>query len=683
MWWDTVERSQNVDQMDWEEFLALFYKKYFPDTVKEELQMEFINLTQGTMTVREYEARFTELSRFADPLSELQQTQKFQRGLNAYVKKMVTGFRHTKMVDVVECAASIEANNNEFKKSLDVKRDAKGKGKAPAQSSTTGNQGGVGKKQRTGYLTATKNEAHAKQAGPIRCYNCNEVGHLSTNCTKPKVYTCFTCGQPGHIAKSCKSENKPGQQQRQGNARVFAVGQRQRNTGVEGTITLFHNLVRVLFDTGASHSFISRSVVNALGLTPKLLGVPLTVESPLGNSVKLILVCESCPLLIGNKEFLADLIVLVDNSYDMILGVDWLRCNHAVIDCHGMLVSFHTPGQAVVRHRCIKTDATMKFGFLALVERVERVLTLEDVPKVSLYQDVFQDIVGLPPRRVVEFTIELILGTSPISKAPYRMAPTELKELKIQIDDLVAQGFIRPSTSPWGAPVLFVMKKNHTLRLCVDYRMLNKVTIKNKYPLPRIEDLFDQLKGATVFSKIDLRSGYHQVRVREEDIPKTAFRTRYGHYEFVVMPFGLTNAPAVFMDLMNRIFGPYLDDFVVVFVDDILIYSKNDEDHDRHLEIVLETLRRNQLYAKYEKCDFWQDKVKFLGHVVSKDGVSVDPSKVEAVMEWKQPTTVTEIRSFLGLAGYYRRFIEGFSSIAAPLTKLTRKDVLFIWNEDC
>lgn len=283
----------------------------------------------------------------------------------------------------------------------------------------------------------------------------------------------------------------------------------------------------------------------------------------------------------------------------------------------------------------------------------------------------------------MEFTIELILGTSPISKAPYRMAPTELKELKIQIDDLVAQGFIRPSTSPWGAPVLFVMKKNHTLRLCVDYRMLNKVTIKNKYPLPRIEDLFDQLKGATVFSKIDLRSGYHQVRVREEDIPKTAFRTRYGHYEFVVMPFGLTNAPAVFMDLMNRIFGPYLDDFVVVFVDDILIYSKNDEDHDRHLEIVLETLRRNQLYAKYEKCDFWQDKVKFLGHVVSKDGVSVDPSKVEAVMEWKQPTTVTEIRSFLGLAGYYRRFIEGFSSIAAPLTKLTRKDVLLIWNEDC
>ncbi|BFG34988.1 hypothetical protein CerSpe_212620 [Prunus speciosa] len=198
-----------------------------------------------------------------------------------------------------------------------------------------------------------------------------------------------------------------------------------------------------------------------------------------------------------------------------------------------------------------------------------------------------------------------------------------------------------------------------------------------------IEDLFDQLKGATVFSNIELRSGYHQVRVREEDIPKTAFRTKYGHYEFVVMPFGLTNAPAVFMDMMNKIFSPYLDDFVVVFVDDILIYSKNDEDHDRHLEIVLETLRRNQLYAKYEKCDFLQDKVKFLGHVVSKDGVSVDPSKVEAVMEWKQPTTVTEIHSFLGLASYYQRFIEGFSSIAAPLTKLTRKDVLFIWNEDC
>ena len=208
--------------------------------------------------------------------------------------------------------------------------------------------------------------------------------------------------------------------------------------------------------------------------------------------------------------------------------------------------------------------------------------------------------------------------------------------------------------------MLFVRKNDDSLRLCVDYRELNKVTIKNRYPLPRIDDLFDQLRGATVFSKIDLRSGYHQLRVKEEDIPKTTFRTRYGHYEFVVMPFGLTNAPAAFMDLMNRMFSPYLDVFVVVFVDDILIYSKTLEDHDRHLRIVLQVLREAKLYAKFGKCEFWKEEVKFLGHVVSKEGISVDPSKVEAVLNWSRPTTPTEIRSFLGLARYYQRFIEGF-----------------------
>ena len=186
------------------------------------------------------------------------------------------------------------------------------------------------------------------------------------------------------------------------------------------------------------------------------------------------------------------------------------------------------------------------------------------------------------------------------------------------MQDLVDRGFIRPSVSPWGAPVLFVKKKDGSLRLCVDYCQLNKVTIKNKYPLPRIDDLFDQLQGASVFSKIDLRSGYHQLKIKEADIPKTAFRTHYGHYEFLVMPFGLTNAPAVFMDLMNRVFRPYLDKFVIVFIDDILVYSSSSDDHEKHLKIVLQTIRDKQLYAKLSKCEFWKDKVAFLGHVVSK-----------------------------------------------------------------
>ncbi|KAJ4980381.1 hypothetical protein NE237_031218 [Protea cynaroides] len=241
------------------------------------------------------------------------------------------------------------------------------------------------------------------------------------------------------------------------------------------------------------------------------------------------------------------------------------------------------------------------------------------------------------------------------------MAPTELKELKVQLQELLDKGYIRPSISPWGAPVLFVKKKDGSVRLCIDYRELNKLTIKNRYPLPRIDDLFDQLQGEKVFSKIDLRSGYHQLKIKEGDIPKTAFRTRYGHYEFLVMSFGLTNAPATFMELMNRVFHDMLDTSVIVFIDDILVYSKDKETHIKNLNAALQRLRKEKLYAKFTKCEFWLSEVAFLGHVVSIEGIKVDPSKIEAIVKWEAPKNVSEIRSFLGLAGYYRKFMEDYS----------------------
>ena len=321
-------------------------------------------------------------------------------------------------------------------------------------------------------------------------------------------------------------------------------------------------------------------------------------------------------------------------------------------------------------------------AFLALVLDSKRgQIELENILVVKDFPDVFlEELPGIPPVREVELSIEILPGTAPTSRAPYRMAPTELKELKIQLQELLDKGFILPSVSPWGAPVLFMKKKDGTLRMCIDYRQINKVTVKNKYPLPRIEDLFDQLKGAGVFSKIDLRSGYYQLRVKDVDVPKTAFRTRYGHYEFLVMPFGLTNAPATFMDLMNRVFRPYLDKFVVVFIDDILVYSRDEQEH---LKIVLQTLREKKLYAKLSKCDFWLKEISFLGHIVSTEGIRVDPVKIEAVVNWKSPQSVTEVRSFLGLAGYYRRFVKGFSVIASSLTKLLRKGVMFEWSDKC
>jgi hypothetical protein len=310
--------------------------------------------------------------------------------------------------------------------------------------------------------------------------------------------------------------------------------------------------------------------------------------------------------------------------------------------------------------------------------------SIEDIRVVCEYPDIFpDDLPGMPPERDIEFLIDLLPGTASIAKRSYRMSFGELEELKKQLKELLDKKFIHPNSLAWGAPVIFVGKKDGTQRMCVDYRALNEVTIKNKYPLPHIEDLFDQLKGARVFSKIDLGLGYHQLRIRPSDIAKTAFTTRYGLYEYTVMSFRLTNARAYFMYLMNKVFMEYLDKFVVVFIDDILVYSRNEEEHEGHLRLVLQKLRDNQLYAKLNKCEFWLKEVSFLGHVITRGGIAVDPGKVRDVLNWEPPTTVSEIQSFLGLAGYYRRFIEGFSKIVKPLTSLLEKDKKFEWLEAC
>nr|GEZ04008.1 reverse transcriptase domain-containing protein [Tanacetum cinerariifolium] len=308
---------------------------------------------------------------------------------------------------------------------------------------------------------------------------------------------------------------------------------------------------------------------------------------------------------------------------------------------------------------CIKTQKYIEKGCpvfqIQLTEKGTEEKQLKDLPIVRDFLEVFpEDLPGLPPARHVEFQIDLVPGAEPITRAPYRLAPTEMKELSDQLKELSNKGFIRPSSSPWGALVLFF----------------------------KIDDLFDQLQGSSVYSKIDLRLGYHQLRVREEDVSKTAFRTRYVHYEFQVIPFGLTNAPVVFMDLMNCVCKPYFDQFVIVFIDDILIYSRNKKEHGKHLKTILELLKEEKLYAKFSKCKFWIKTVQFLGHMIDNKGIHVDPAKIEAIKDWGYPTTPTEIHRFLSLAGYYRRFIEGFSKIVKSLTELTRKNKKFDWEEE-
>ncbi|KAK1424218.1 hypothetical protein QVD17_19539 [Tagetes erecta] len=518
---------------------------------------------------------------------------------------------------------------------------------------------------------------------------------------------CHRCGKPSHWKNECpenKKDNGNGGNNG-GNAargRAFTIGRgeaRNDNNTVTGTFQLNLCYAHVLFDSGADRSFVSTKFVEILDLTPTFLDEVYSVEIANGKLLEANRIVRGCELDLLGHKFPIDLMPMPLGSFDVVVGMDWLALNRAEIICNEKLVRLplssgeilsvqgETSGSVVGIISCIKAQKCLRKGhvsFLAMVsEKSSDEVRIENIPIVRDYPEVFpEELPGLPPHRQVEFQIELVPGASPIARAPYRLAPAELQELSKQLQELLDKGFIRPSSSPWGAPILFVKKKDGTFRMCIDYRELNKVTVKNRYPLPRIDDLFDQLQGSGVYSKIDLRSGYHQLRVRDEDITKTAFRTRYGHYEFAVMPFGLSNAPAVFMDLMNRVCKPYLDKFIIVFIDDILIYSKNETDHAEHLRLTLELLKREQLYAKLSKCEFWIREVHFLGHVVNEKGIHVDPAKVESIQNWPTPKTPSEIRQFLGLAGYYRRFIEGFSKVAQPLTALTHKGTVFRWGDN-
>ncbi|GJZ96978.1 putative reverse transcriptase domain-containing protein [Tanacetum coccineum] len=494
----------------------------------------------------------------------------------------------------------------------------------------------------------TYNSYHAP-GGPCRtCFNCYRSGHLAKDCRgvpmngnpvnarNLTVKACYEYGSTDHVMSACLRLNRAQESEENRPNQVAAnnEGQGHGNQGNQARGGAF------------------------------MLGAKEALQDP-------NIVMGTFTL---NDHFVTTL-------FDF--GADYRFVSTTFIPLLGLepsdLVRIPLPDSKVLRVVGERPEekARLLMSAKASDKKQEEIVVVRDFPEVFL-----DDLSGLPPIRENEFRIELIPKATPVAKSPYGLAPSKMEELFGQLKELQDKGFIRPSSSPWGAPVLFVKKKDGSFRMCIDYRELNKLTVKNRYPLPRIDDLFDQLQGSQFFSKIDLRSGYHQLRVHEDDIPKTAFRTRYGHFEFTVMPFGLTNAPAVFMDLMNRVCRPYLDKFVIVFIDDILIYSKTQEEHVEHLRLVLGLLKKEKLYAKFSKCEFWLREVQFLGHVINGNGIHVDPSKIEAVKNWKAPRTPTEVRSFLGLAGYYRRFIENFSKIAKSLTILTQKCKTFDWGEE-
>nr|GEV92745.1 hypothetical protein [Tanacetum cinerariifolium] len=475
---------------------------------------------------------------------------------------------------------------------------------------------------------------------------------VTTGANVQPIVTCYGCGEKGHIKSNCPARNNLERSGARGQA--YALRDGDQNLGpnvVMGTFLLNNYYARVLFDSGSDKSFVNVNFSRLIDIEPVKLNHSYEVELADGRVVSTNTILRGCALNLVNHLFEIDLMPIKLGTFDVIIRMDWLIL-HDVVIVYGKK-EVHVPlkkrtlvvkgDDCVSRLKvvsCMKVKKYVDRGSYLFVSQVvekepaER--RLEDVHVICKFPDVFpEDLPGLPPPLQVEFKIELVPEASPVARAPYRLAPLEMNELAKQLQELSDKGFIRPSSSSWGALVLFVKKKDGTFRMCIDYHEFNELTIKNRYPLPRIDDLFDQLQGLSVYLKIDLRFGYHQLRVREKDILITAFRTCYGHYEFQVMTFRLTNAPAVFIDLMNR------------------------EEHEEHLRIILELLQKEKLYAKFSKCKFWLDSMKFLGHVINSQSVHVDPAKVESIKSWTALKSPTEVRQFLGLAGYYRRFIEG------------------------
>ncbi|GKV33019.1 hypothetical protein SLEP1_g41575 [Rubroshorea leprosula] len=701
LWWRRrhAEMQRGLCNINtWEVFKGEFRKQFYPENA-EEAAVKKLRVLKHTGLIKDYIREYNSLMLEIPDMTEKNRLLYFMDGLQRWAEQELK----RRGVQDLASAIAVAESLIEFSK------------EPPKR----------GKEKKGGPSRGGGDKPH-KVFKPFR--SPEKVGEGSK--TQPKVRRdCYLCGGP-HWARECPQRNKlnalisaVGEPSQAGETRLGAmqvlnairaevqsggdakarVAADQKGVGKTlkyVTVKIKGASVRALLDSGANQNLIAVSLAEKLGLPyNKEPGWVKVVDNP---SQPICGVARGEPVQIGSWSGKVDLNVITMSDFKLVLGGEFIDqllpftftkdgciCFEDGTKSHKVPLERLPAGDRILS--AIQVSRGIKRGEETYLAAMKEYSTSSlDVPQeVQGMLREFEDVMPselpkkLPPRREVDHAIELEPGSKPPAMGPYRMAPPELEELRKQLKELLDAGFIRPSKAPYGAPVLFQKKHDGTLRMCIDYRALNKLTVKNKYPIPLIDDLFDKLGQARWFTKLDLRSGYWQVRIAEGDEAKTTCVTRYGAYEFLVMPFGLTNAPATFCTLMNKVVHPFLDKFVVVYLDDIVVYSETLEEHVQHLRQVLQVLRENELYVKQEKCSFAQQEVMFLGHRVGHGKISMDSAKVHAIQEWEPPSSVPELRSFLGLVNYYRRFIQGYSARAAPLTDLLKKKVSWEWTAEC
>nr|XP_027108798.1 uncharacterized protein LOC113728610 [Coffea arabica] len=710
-------------EITWPMFEELLCRRFDNRTGKDVVE-EFNKLHQ-TGKVEEYQEKFEELKTLMavkNPhLSEEYFVSSFISGLKDEIKTMIRMLRPTSLFETFELA--ILQENALHLQSRSPKENVK---------PNSENRFGISK-------SASQQMSHSShyRVPPIGSFrNTHFKGKPVANTeAEPRKISaqeiqyrrshglCFKCGEKFGQGHQCKLGhlNFLVNDEEEDTEFEDALGEQDETTGNPGevmemslhtlsealkrkTITLVGVLdgeeMLILVDTGSSDSYISSEKVIAFDIPYKLVN-PFSVVVGNGACVTSKAICPKVVWGINQHRFCYDLKVMDLSGWDIILGVDWMtQFSPITFDFHKLTISLQHQGEAVHLHgQAEDCDLDLiRGGDLRTFIEYKRQLCMSmrlgqsdqgqgnDIPAgvqgiIEEFVDVFAAPTELPPVRSLDHEIPLKPDSQPFKMKPYRYPHSQKGEIEQQVKDMLQHGIIIHSNSPFASPVLLVKKKEGTWRFCVDYRKLNEMTIKDRYPIPNVDELINELAGSKYKSKLDLTSGYHQIRVKPKDTYKTAFQTHCGHYEFLVMPFGLTNAPATFQALMNQIFQPYLRKFVLVFFDDILIYSPTLELHQQHLRTVLSILREHNLFAKRSKCSFAQLTVDYLGHTITEEGVSMDSSKIDSILKWPSPRTVKELRGFLGLTGYYRRFIKHYGIIRKPLTELLRKDS-FAWNPE-